>query len=351
MRIKGAPKPDPFHIFLTGSAGCGKSHTLTTIRNYLEKALSYGSGESTKERMLMLAPTGVAAVHVDGSTIHSALGIVPDGKKRKQVSGMGDKERSTLRQRFSELKVIIIDEISMVSNNLLLYIHQRLTDILDHKNGNPFADVSIITCGDFYQLPPIRALPVYAKFTGDQAILNMDHIWRTFKIGELTEVMRQRGDKVFIDLLNNVRVGIVTEENTKTLLSRFISKNDPNYPSEAIHIWSENSLVNEHNKQKLSELTGREYELVAFDKLPENITDAALEAVYQRSQMDTGGLAHKFTVKLKAKVMITANIDVGDKLCNGQIGTIEHFKLDREGNIVTIYLKMEDENVGLKSTN
>ena len=160
LRIKGAKKPDPFHIFLTGSAGCGKSHTLTTIRYYLEKALSYGSGELTKERMLMLAPTGVAAVHVDGSTIHSALGIVPDRKKSKQVSRISDKKKCSLRQRFSELKVIIIDEISMVSNHLLLYIHQRLTDILGCNDGTPFAGVSIITCGDFYQLPPIRASPV-----------------------------------------------------------------------------------------------------------------------------------------------------------------------------------------------
>ena len=349
LRIKGAEKPDPFHIFLTGSAGCGKSHTLTTIRYYLEKALSYGSGELTKERMLMLAPTGVAAVHVDGSTIHSALGIVPDRKKSKQVSRISDKKKCSLRQRFSELKVIIIDEISMVSNHLLLYIHQRLTDILGCNDGTPFAGVSIITCGDFYQLPPIRASPVYAKFIGDQTVLNIEHIWRTFKISELTEVMRQRGDQIFIDLLNNIREGFVTEYDIKILMSRFISKNDPDYPSEAIHIWSENSLVNDHNQQKLSELSGIEYELLAIDKLPDNITEAALNQVYERSQMDTGGLAHKLTIKLKAKVMITANINIGDKLCNGQIGTIEHIKHDHEGNITTVYLKMEEENVGLKT--
>ena len=161
--------------------------------------------------------------------------------------------------------------------------------------------------------------------------------------------MRQRGDQIFIDLLNNIRKGIVTEYDIKILMSRFISKNDPDYPSEAIHIWSENSLVNDHNQQKLSELSGIEHELLAIDKLPDNITEAALNQVYERSQMDTGGLAHKLTIKLKAKVMITANINIGDKLCNGQIGTIEHIKHDHEGNITTVYLKMEEENVGLKT--
>lgn len=179
-------------------------------------------------------------------------------------------------------------------------------------------------------------------------MLNILHCWRYFKIAELTEVMRQRGDQIFIDLLNNIRIGVVTERDTKTLLSRFVKYTDPNYPAEAIHIWAENALVNEHNRRKLRELPGTEYELLAIDKLPENITDAILEKVYQRSQMDTGGLAHKFALKLKSKVMLTANINVEDKLCNGQIGTIEHLKLDQDRNISTIYLKMEDE-VGLKT--
>ena len=62
------------------------------------------------------------------------------------------------------LKVIIIDEISMVSNKLLLYIHQRLTEIFGTTNNAPFAGISIIACGDFYQLPPIQAKPVYAEY-------------------------------------------------------------------------------------------------------------------------------------------------------------------------------------------
>ena len=121
-----AAKPDPFHMFLTGSAGCGKSHLLTTIKFYLQKSLTYGSKDIGKESLLMLAPTGVAAVNVDGSTIHSALGISVDFSSAKCVSKLSDKRRCFLREKLSELKVIITDEISMVSNKLLLYIHQRL---------------------------------------------------------------------------------------------------------------------------------------------------------------------------------------------------------------------------------
>ena len=167
-------KPDPFQIFLTGSAGCGKSHLLTTIKFYLHKSLTYGSTDIGKDRLLMLAPTGVAAVNVDGSTIHSTLGILTDYSSGKCVSKLSDKRRSSLRAKLSEVKVIIIDEISMVSNKLLLYIHQRLSEIFGSTNDAPFAGISIIACGDFYQLPrPIQQRCVYAEFS--DPMLNIDH--------------------------------------------------------------------------------------------------------------------------------------------------------------------------------
>ena len=65
--------------------------------------------------------------------------------------------------------------------------------------------------------------------------------------------------------------------------------------------------------------------------------------------MKTGGLAHKLTIKLQAEVMLTSNMDVSDKLRNGQIGTIHHLKQDSNGNVTTIYLKMDDESAGLQA--
>ena len=87
----------------------------------------------------------------------------------------------------------------MVSNKLLLYIHQRLSEIFGTTNDDLFGGISIITCGDFYQLPPIQQKPVYAEF--NDPMLNINHCWRYFKIAELTEVMRQRGDQTLIALL------------------------------------------------------------------------------------------------------------------------------------------------------
>jgi len=104
---------DPIHIFLTGSAGCGKSHLITTISQTLKKALSYRTGNLEKDKILILAPTGVAAINVGGNTIHSALGIPVDRNFSKNVPRLGDKKRSTLRNKLSELSIIVIDEISI----------------------------------------------------------------------------------------------------------------------------------------------------------------------------------------------------------------------------------------------
>ena len=108
--------------------------------------------ESEKPKVLLLAPTGVAAINIEGTTIHSGLGI-PIGHHGKNVPRLGDKMRSKLRNKLSEVGVIIIDEKSMVSNLLLLYIHQRLTEVFGCSEDLRFAGISVIVFGDFYQLP------------------------------------------------------------------------------------------------------------------------------------------------------------------------------------------------------
>ena len=349
LRTNCAEKPAPFYIFLTGSAGCGKSYTLNTIRFYLQKALSYGAKNASKERLITMAPTGVAAVNVAGSTINSIFSMPPGCEYSKHINKLPDSVRTTLQERFSELQVIVIDEISMVSKYRLLHIHQRLCDILGCTEDIPFAGISIITCGDFYQLPPIKGGPIFSLFP--DALLNVDHCWRHFKIVELTEVMRQRGDQVFIDILNHIRVGIIDENDMAILKQRIINEDHPDYPKDAIHLWAENKPVDDHNRMKLNELPGEEIEVDAKNKYPDNTKPSKMREVETRGQMKTGGLAQKLIFKLGAKVMITSNIDVEDKLCNGQMGTVEYVKLDNERKVTRIYLKMDEDDIGIRAKN
>ena len=154
--------------------------------------------------------------------------------------------RSSLRSKLPDLKVIIIDEISMVSNDLLFHVHLRLTEIFESVNDQPFAGVSVITVGDFFQFPTVGGKAVYANYKENWQ--NFNSLWKPCKISELTElVMWQRGDSQLIELLNNVRTGDIPSENINILKSRDIQPGAEDYPHNALHIFAENANANRHN--------------------------------------------------------------------------------------------------------
>ena len=168
--------------------------------------------------MLLLAPSGVAAINIGGTTIHIGLNI-PVGCFGNHLPSLSDKMRSMLRNRLSEVKVLIIDEVSVVSNNLLLHSHLRLTEIFASKGNFPFAGITVIAAGNFLQLPPVRARPVYAEYKN--IWYNLDLLWGLFEIAELTEVMRQQGHNNFISLLNYVRTPDLDDYDVSILKSKF----------------------------------------------------------------------------------------------------------------------------------
>ena len=102
------------HVFITDGGSCGKSHLLRTICQAATKTLMYNGGDPDKPRVLLLAPTGVASVNTDGNTIHSDLGIHCKG----QFYPLNDNQKVSLQNELSKVKLLIIDEISVVSQAL-----------------------------------------------------------------------------------------------------------------------------------------------------------------------------------------------------------------------------------------
>ena len=139
------------------------------------------------------------------------------------LPALSDQKRTQLRILLAELELIIIDEISMVSNTRLLNIHKILKEIFATTNSRLFAGISIISVGDLYQLPPIRQQPmaIFADYKNDA--YNLWHPWHCFKMIELDEVMRQKGDVKFTELLNRCRTGSQTEDDIKCLQNRSVS--------------------------------------------------------------------------------------------------------------------------------
>ena len=142
----------PFYTFITDGAGVRKSHLIKSIYMLLSKVLMYKGGELKKPRVLLLAPTGVAAININGTTIHSALGTNIGGK----LYPLSEQHRAALRNNLSEVRLIVIDEISMVSSVLLFQVNQQLNEIFRYSGKEPIAGPPVIVCGDFYQLPPVK---------------------------------------------------------------------------------------------------------------------------------------------------------------------------------------------------
>ena len=148
---------------------------------------------------------------------------------------MSDQKRTQMRLLLFELKLIIIDKISMVCNTTLIHIHQQLKETFDDNYSQLFAGTSIIALGDLYQLlAPIQRKLVFDNYANNS--FNFCHPWHAFEMIELTEITRQKNDQPFTELLNRFRTGAQTHEEICCIQSGSISSLDSNYPTDALHM-------------------------------------------------------------------------------------------------------------------
>ena len=208
---------------------------------------------------------------------------------------MSDQKKTQIRLTLAELKLIIIHEISMVSNTTLLHIHQRLKQIFGTPNNLLFAGISITVVGDLYQLPPIRKKPIFHEYTNNT--YNLCYPWSAFEMKELTEIMRQKDDKAFTELLNRFRTASQMEEDIQVIQSRHISPTHENYPSNALHIWAENAPVDQHNNAHLEKISAPLHRLKAVGQYPPNVTKQEIDGVLSKGRSETCGLDSEILVK------------------------------------------------------
>ena len=154
---------DPFYCFLSGVASVDKSHVTKVL---YQAALTYYNARTGDDfhqvKVLMLAPTGKAAYNIKGNTIHSALAI-PACQSLKDYKPLDSSRLNTLRCQLGGVKLIYLDEISMVGNTIFnVQINNRLKDIKGSKDD--FGGVSIIAIGDLFQLQPVMdGYSIYLK--------------------------------------------------------------------------------------------------------------------------------------------------------------------------------------------
>ena len=188
----------PIYLFLSGGGGAGKSHLIKTIYHTAVKTFRHPPFNPELQTVLLMAPTGVAAINIDGTTINTGIAIPKE--TGDYLPAMSDQRKTQYRLALKDLKLIIVDEISMVGNTTLLHIHQCLKEIFGCSSAKLFAGISIIAVDDLYHLPPIKKKAVFDNFKIEA--YNLCHPWSVFKMIELTEIMRQKSDKPFTELLN-----------------------------------------------------------------------------------------------------------------------------------------------------
>ena len=254
---------EPVHILFfrqcrNRSISFGESNIQRHIKNII---MLYHCKDPKKPRALSLKPAGISAVNISGTTFHSGLGIKPGTK----LLGLNNKSKATLRNRLPDVKLLIIDGLSIVSSDLWTDIDSKLKEMFMMIPEIAFAGLSAMSVADLLQLPAVRGKLIFSQFSAKDS---MEHLlglklWNLFKYAELTEVLRQN-DKLFIDLLDKVRVGNIDDD------VRFIRESDENYPKEALHMYAENEQAMKRNEIVLNDLLGQLYTIETNSKIPDN---------------------------------------------------------------------------------
>ena len=177
-------------------------------------------------------------------------------------------------------------------------------------------------------------------------------IWQDeFQMLELDEIMRQRGDSAFAELLCRVRTASCTSEDIAVLESRVVSPDSPDYPSEALHVYKLNADVDDHNDHMLRRIPSsiRRYEVKANDAVTSQTQHVNLASLSSK-RAETGGLHGVLKIAIGARVMLTTNIDVTDGLVNGARGEVVHIVTNDSNDVTTVLVRFDSQQVGVKSS-
>jgi ATP-dependent DNA helicase PIF1 len=285
------------NVFLTGAPGAGKTHTLRAYISYLKE---------NNIDVAITASTGIAATHLGGTTIHSWSGLgIKDDLTDYDIDIL--ESRKYLWDRYQSVKVLIIDEISM--------LHHFRFDLLDKlarsfkRNSMPFGGLQVVICGDFFQLPPVSRLgEPDAHFSYRSKVWNeMD-----LKICYLSEQHRQN-DEGFLEILHAIREDRVDESVVEYLKKR--GGKNLEIDILATKLSTHNVDVDGINDRELEKIKGstKIYNMTSKGK-------ANFVEVLKKSCL----APERLVLRVGARVMFVKN-SFDKKYANGTLGKVEGF--------------------------
>jgi ATP-dependent DNA helicase PIF1 len=285
------------NVYLTGEPGSGKTHTINEFVAWLRAC---GVEPS------ITAATGIAATHVGGLTLHSWSGIgIAESLSRADVDRIASKEH--VARRIQKAKVLIIEEISMLSANTFEMADAVCREV--RRIDKPLGGLTVILVGDFFQLPPI------ARNREDALFAYASKVWRDLNLLTcyLTEQYRQ-DDTEFLGVLAAIRSGDVEEMHHEHLMMRNVSSE--NLPPDTPKLFSHNADVDRINAAELAKLPGK----VQKYRMTSRGRDTLVQGLVR-------GCLSPETLELKegAVVMFTKNSFPQGRFVNGTLGTVVGF--------------------------
>jgi len=281
------------NVFLTGSAGTGKTYVLNQYIQYLK---------DRKVPVAVTASTGIAATHIGGVTIHSWAGIgVKDNLSSRDLAKL--KTRKYLKDKIGKAKVLIIDEISM--------LHKKQLDLVDvvlryfKDSPEPFGDIQVVFCGDFFQLPPIGNKEEQSK--DKFAFMASAWVSAGLTICYLTKQYRQ-SDKKLNQLLNEIRNNSISPKSIELLQKA----NRPLKKVEPTKLYTHNVDVDRINAEYLNALKGKKRYFKATKKGEKKLVEILKKTVLAGDEL---------ALKKGAKVMFVKN-NYEKGYINGTLGKV-----------------------------
>lgn len=308
-------------VFLTGKAGSGKTTFLRKIK------------EDGLKQLVVVAPTGVAAINAGGMTIHSMFQL-PFGVHLPVAARRNDQHSHRISKKkirlMRGLDLLVIDEISMVRADLLDAIDETLRR--QRRDSRPFGGVQLLMIGDLHQLPPVTKdedWELLRDYYDTPYFFNSLALKRTDYVSlELKHIYRQ-SDASFIDLLNKVRDNRLDAATLQILNSRYVANFQPKSQEGYITLTATNAVANDINTRNLAQLTSESRTFAA------QIKGDFPPSAYPTEEM--------LEFKIGAQVMFIKNdTESGKRFFNGKIGRITGFTED------SIYVRCRDDSTDIE---
>jgi ATP-dependent DNA helicase PIF1 len=279
-------------VLLVGQAGTGKSRI---IKELVES-------NSLQVKAFLTSTTGVSALNIGGVTLYSFLGIQLGEGSAEELYIKVKKNYKVSSKLKRDTTLLIIDEISM----LPLVLFEKIDYIFKKIKGNnqPFGGVQMLLSGDFLQLEPINAQPIYKS-----------HLINSFTFVKLTKNYRQENNEEFQTILTNLRTNSLTDHDKEVLKSKTKTVCNDFGP---VRIFTTNAAVNNYNAKFLNENKNKGRTFKA-QYTGESVYKKDLQKQFQTKNIDT------LVLKENLKVMLTKNLDLEFGLVNGTLGVIKEF--------------------------